>query len=112
MEYTGPTYKLTFMLDGEVYATYALAPGAEIPSLEEPTKEGYTFSGWNEVPATMPAEDIIITGSFIEDVTTGINQVMIDRGEGVIYDLNGLRIVDVHELKRGVYIINGRKVVK
>ena len=105
-------YTITYMLDGEVYATDSVSYGSEIVLIEEPTKEGYTFSGWNEVPATMPAEDIIVKGSFIEDATTGINQVMIDRGEVVIYDLNGLRIVDVHELKRGIYIINGKKQVK
>ena len=105
-------YAVTYMVDGEVFATDSVAYGSEIVLIKEPTKEGYTFSGWSEVPETMPAEDITVEGTFIEDATTGINQVMIDRGEVVIYDLNGLRIIDVHELKRGVYIINGRKVVK
>ena len=106
------TYVITYLVDGEVFATDSIAYGSEVVLIEEPTKEGYTFSGWSEVPETMPAEDITVEGTFIEDATTGINQVMIDRGEVVIYDLNGLRIIDVHELKRGVYIINGRKVVK
>ena len=106
------TYVITYLVDGEVFATDSIAYGSEVVLIEEPTKEGYTFSGWSEVPETMPAEDITVEGTFIEDTTTGINQVMIDRGQVVIYDLNGLRIIDVHELKRGVYIINGRKVVK
>ena len=38
-----------------------------------------------------------------------VEQVMVDRGEIVIYDLNGMRIIDVQELKRGVYIVNGKK---
>jgi hypothetical protein len=29
-----------------------------------PTKEGYTFSGWSEIPETMPGHDLTITGSF------------------------------------------------
>ena len=29
-----------------------------------PSKEGYTFSGWSEIPAIMPAYDITVTGSF------------------------------------------------
>ena len=31
---------------------------------EQPIKEGYTFSGWSESPATMPANDVEITGTF------------------------------------------------
>ncbi|MBR6370335.1 MAG: hypothetical protein IKS24_04565, partial [Bacteroidaceae bacterium] len=27
-------------------------------------KEGYTFSGWSEIPETMPAHDVTVTGSF------------------------------------------------
>ena len=105
-------YTVTYIVDGEVYETVTVMYGKEIPLPATPEKEGYTFSGWSEIPETMPAEDIIVEGTFIEDATTGINQVMIDRGEVVIYDLNGMRIIDVHELKRGVYIINGKKVVK
>ena len=56
----------------------------------------------------MPAKDITVEGSFTK-IETSIDQVLIDSGEVVIYDLNGLRIVDVHELKRGVYILNGKK---
>ena len=29
-----------------------------------PMKEGYTFSGWSEIPETMPAQDVTVTGSF------------------------------------------------
>ena len=57
-------YTVTYLLDGEVYATESVAYGSEITLIEEPTKEGYTFSGWSEAPATMPAEDVTIEGSF------------------------------------------------
>ena len=30
-----------------------------------PTKEGFTFSGWSEIPETMPDHDVTITGTFI-----------------------------------------------
>lgn len=30
----------------------------------EPQKEGYTFSGWSEIPATMPANDVVVNGTF------------------------------------------------
>ena len=57
-------YTLTYMVDGEVYATVTVGYNAVIPEMEEPTKEGHTFSGWENVPETMPAQDITIIGSF------------------------------------------------
>ena len=57
-------YKLTFMIDGEVYYTDSLVHKAEVTVPEVPEREGYTFSGWSEVPETMPAEDVTISGFF------------------------------------------------
>ncbi|MBQ5663427.1 MAG: CotH kinase family protein, partial [Bacteroidaceae bacterium] len=57
-------YKVTYIVDGETYATDSIAYGAEITLIDSPEKEGYTFCGWSDVPETMPAEDIIITGAF------------------------------------------------
>ena len=57
-------YKLTYKVDGEVYQTYLLEYGATITPEAEPTKEGYTFSGWSYIPEKMPAEEVNIFGSF------------------------------------------------
>ena len=57
------TYKLTYMVDGETYKEADVDFGATI-TLEQPTKEGYTFSGWDEVPETMPAHDVTVSGTF------------------------------------------------
>ena len=66
-------YKLTYLVDGETYKTYNLHYGGEITVEEEPTKEGFIFSGWGEVPVTMPARDLTIRGTFapipVEDVS-------------------------------------------
>jgi len=59
-----PKYKLTYVVDGEEYKSYKLEYGASIVPEEIPTKEGYTFSGWNEVPGMMPAHDVTVTGTF------------------------------------------------
>ena len=59
------SYRLTYIVDGEEYQTDSIPYGTPLASLEGPTKEGYTFSGWSELPETMPAEDIVITGTFI-----------------------------------------------
>ncbi len=51
-------------MDGEIYKTYILKEGAKITPEADPTKEGYTFSGWSEIPDTMPAKDVEVTGTF------------------------------------------------
>lgn len=56
-------YTITYMVDGVVYKTEQLKMGQTI-NAETPTRDGYTFSGWNGLPATMPAKDITVTGSF------------------------------------------------
>jgi hypothetical protein len=57
-------YSITYLLDGEVYYYDELVQGTKIVLPKEPVKEGYTFSGWSEVPETMPAEDVIVEGTF------------------------------------------------
>ena len=57
-------YKLTYIVDGEMYKSYDIEYGATITPEAEPTKEGYIFSGWSEIPETMPAHDVTVTGSF------------------------------------------------
>lgn len=64
-KFTTNGYILTYIVDGEVYSRETYDFGAALPVAENPTKVGYTFSGWDkETPATMPAEDITISGSF------------------------------------------------
>ncbi len=57
-------YSITYLLDGEVYYYDELVQGTKIVLPKEPVKEGCTFSGWGEVPETMPAEDVIVEGTF------------------------------------------------
>ena len=59
-----PIYKLIYIVDGKKYKSYDIYEGDDITPEPAPTKEGYTFSGWSETPATMPAEDVIVTGTF------------------------------------------------
>ena len=58
------TYSIIYIVDGEPYKTVARNYGAAIALETEPAKEGYTFSGWSEAPATMPANDVTISGTF------------------------------------------------
>ena len=94
-------YKLTYTVDGEVYKTYEMEYGATITPEAEPTKEGYTFSGWSEIPATMPAHDVTVTGTFTLD--TGIEEIMSNANGGVmIFTIDGKR---VDNLKKGLNIV-------
>ena len=58
------TYTLTYMVDGTVYDTQKVSYGESLTPIAEPEKEGYTFSGWIDFPATMPARDLTISGFF------------------------------------------------
>ena len=60
-KWSAKPYTITFK-DGEtVLATIGKDYGTEITAPENPTKEGYTFAGWDtEIPATMPAENMTI----------------------------------------------------
>ena len=60
--YSRNQYKLT--VDGAESMIYY---GAEL-NIAEPTKDHYTFAGWNvEVPATMPASDLTLVSQWIEE---------------------------------------------
>ena len=74
-------YTLTYTVDGEVYYTETITYGTELTVIEAPVKEGYTFSGWSEVPEAMPASDVTITGEFF------LNATQTD-GQGLVYTLN------------------------
>ena len=62
--FTVNTYKLVYKVDGEVYKTTEVTYATAITPEAVPTKEGHTFNGWSEIPATMPAHDVEVTGSF------------------------------------------------
>ena len=102
-----PSYTLTYVIDGEVYYKDTLRYKAKIIPPNMPVKEGYTFSGWSEIPATMPANDIVIEGSYILD--TAIGRINIDFEKCEVYNLKGQRITESDNLTRGIYIINGNK---
>lgn len=68
--FTIGSYMLSYYLDGELYHSASLAYGATIQPLEAPEREGYTFSGWEGLPADllMPAHDVMVTGSFSANI--------------------------------------------
>ena len=93
-------YTLTYKVDGETYKSYDVEYGTSITAEAEPTKDGYTFSGWNWIPDTMPAEDVVITGGFT--FIDAIETVVADDGAYQIFTLDGK---NVESLQKGVNII-------
>ena len=63
-----PKYHLTYIVDGVEYKSYEIEEGIAIVPEDAPTKENHTFSGWSEIPATMPAHDVTVTGNFTCDL--------------------------------------------
>ena len=88
------------MVDGETYKTYEVEYGTNITAEEEPTKEGYCFSGWSLIPTIMPANDVTVTGSFT--FIDAIDDVIADDGTYQIFTLDGK---PVETLQKGVNII-------
>ena len=69
--FTEATYTLTFKIGDEVYGEPTqLAYGATITApTDVPERTGYTFSGWQNVPQTMPAQDLTIIGYYTKEKT-------------------------------------------
>ena len=110
-------YQITYVLDENVFLVDSVSYGEYILLPEVPTKDYFSFDGWNEVPETMPAHDLTLAGSYtlmlemgdvngdgrisIVDITILTNRVL--RKENEIFieltaDLNGdgrISVIDI-----------------
>ena len=70
-------YIITYMDGNDMLAQDTVAYGSAITPIANPTKEGYTFAGWNPaLPATMPANDLTVNAQWqINSYNLAINQV-------------------------------------
>ena len=59
-----PKHQLAYYVDDALYKSFTLEEGEYITPEPAPEKEGYTFSGWSEIPERMPKHDVTVTGSF------------------------------------------------
>ena len=64
-QYTINTYTVSYFVDGELYTTQSYEYGQDITPAQAPTGDG-TFSGWSEIPETMPAHNVNVYGTFTE----------------------------------------------
>ncbi len=74
--YTANTYKVTYVVDGEKLTEMDATFGQSVPRPRTPQREGYSFKWVDEIPATMPAENITINGKFtvIEYTATFVDE--------------------------------------
>jgi len=64
INYTRNSHTLTYYVDGEEYNSFTKKYEEDITPLTEPSKTGYTFSGWDSIPSTMPDHDVDVTGTY------------------------------------------------
>ncbi len=59
------SWTLTYKVDNDVYKTEEVESGTPIIAMEGPSKEGYTFSYWKDLPDTMPDNDLTVNATYI-----------------------------------------------
>ncbi len=69
-EFSNTPYDIVYMVDGEEYQKVEGIPyGTAITLIDEPAaRHGYTFSGWSELPETMPAHNVTVEGTFVANL--------------------------------------------
>ena len=57
-------YKVNYYIDGKFYISIPVEYNTALPPLDVPEKDGYIFTGWENIPERMPAHDIDIQGAY------------------------------------------------
>ena len=124
------TYNISYVLDGGTLAQGDTNPAtytveSEAITLKNPTKEGYTFAGWTGTGLTEATTPVTIAAGSTGDrsytatwtVNTGITQLLANSKTVDVYTINGTLVGrkmtadEVQQLPKGLYIINGKKMV-
>ena len=92
------SYKLTYMIDDQVYKETVYEYGATITP--EPQPEGnYATFEWLDLPEKMPAHDVVVYASY----TSGITEVLMTTQRNVrIYSPNGKKL---DKMQKGLNIV-------
>lgn len=68
--FTPKKFNVNFYVEGELYAVIETPVGADISFPEAPEKAGYIFTGWADIPQSMPMHDIDLYATFAQAVYT------------------------------------------
>ena len=60
--YREQEFTLTYLLDDKVYQVDSIVVGSNIIPAEVPERMGIPFTGWSDLPATMPDSDVTVKG--------------------------------------------------
>ena len=114
-KYSKNRYKVYYYVESSLVKTQNVMYGDAIPSyVYAPTSPDVTFLGWiGETYETMPAHDVTYTANLSSDIHELVSNRLVD-----VYTIMGVEVMsgvsleDVKQLlKRGIYIIDGKKVV-
>ena len=128
--WTPITYKITYDLAGGALAQGETNPAtytieSDAITLKNPTREGYDFAGWTGTGLTEATMEVTIakgsTGDRSYTATwkeaSGIKAIFSDSKAVNVYTVSGslvgrdMTVDEVLQLKHGIYVINGRKMV-
>ena len=107
--YTVNVYNVYYYVGDELVHTAEVAYGETIPEyVYEPTTGGNEFLGWiGDTYETMPAHDVTYTAN----ITSGIGHSTFNPHFSTVYDLSGRKVTNAENLRGGIYIVNGKKVI-
>ena len=127
--WTPITYTITYDLAGGTLATGESNPAtytieSEAITLKNPTREGYDFIGWTGTGLSTATMAVTIAKGSIGNRTytatwkeaTGIQYIFSNSKTANVYTVAGALVGrdmtadEVLKLKRGIYVINGRKI--
>lgn len=66
-----PKYIVSYYMGDALYAQTELRVGQPVTPPAVPDRDGYIFSGWSEMPETMPAHDVVVNGAFKRHLDVG-----------------------------------------
>lgn len=114
-EYKVNSYKLTYILNGNVFAEDSIAYGSIITPRELPDSDKVIFSGWEGLPDIMPAHDVVAYGT---TTPTRVSAVYNKKQIVTVYSVNGTVVKRNVEkscltkiLSPGLYIVSGKKIL-
>ena len=88
------SFTVTFMVDGEVYDTQTVNKGAAAVAPKDPSKKGYTFSGWDQDFSNITS-DLTVNATFTEKKSGcslfGMSTVLLILGSVAIVGLCAFR---------------------